>query len=271
MNNEDKKIASLLTELGLTTEQIKIYLTLLKHKELTALELSRASGINRTCVYRLLEKMTKMGLIEEMVDQYRKKSRAVGIDGLERLVKEQQERTKKISLLLPEVTSFLSGKAGLREENTKVLFYRGFEGIRQIVWNVLKTQGEDLGYTYIDVDEALGRELAEDWRREVVKRKIHFRDITSNYQVFEHSKDTKVPGFLELCQTRYISPDKLTIDHQVDIYNDVISLYSWKEGDVFGVEIYNPTIVRLQKQIFNLLWENAQKKSFAKEKSSQRL
>lgn len=105
MMNENKKISLLLHELDIDPEQIKIYLALLEHGDSATLEISRTVGIARTRVYRLLEKMVKIGLTEEIIDQYRKKSRAVGIDGLERLVKEQQERTKKISLLLPEVTS----------------------------------------------------------------------------------------------------------------------------------------------------------------------
>ncbi len=255
MDVQKEKIAALLRTLGVEDEHVQIYLSLIEYGEMTTLELSRATNISRTQIYRLLEEMKKLALVEEVVDAKRMKTRAVGVEGLERLVKEQEEKVKKVNALLPEITSLLTGAAGLREQNTKVLFYRGREGIKQIVWHVLQAKGEVLGYTYIDVDSAMGREMAEDWRQEVVRRGIHFRDITSDPQVFEHSQNTNVAGYVKFCHTRYLPKEKLTIDHQVDIYNNVIALYSWKEGDVFGVEIYNPTIVNLQKQVFNLLWQ----------------
>ena len=204
--------------------------------------------------------MKHRGLVEEVIDAHVIKSRAVGIGGLERLIREQEEKVKNMTILLPEIASFLSGKTGLREDNTRVLYFQGKEGIKHMVWNVLQAKGECLGYTSVDVDDVLGRELAEDWRQEVVKNNIHFRDITSNTDVLHHSNDTRVVGYLKLAKTRYISPKILTIDHQVDIYNNVMALYSWKEGDVFGVEIHNATIVSLQKQIFNFAWAAAKEK-----------
>lgn len=260
MDVRKEKINELLKSLEIHEEERNIYITLLERGDLTTLQLSRYASISRTQVYRLLDRMKQRGLVEEIIDTHTVKGRAVGIDGLERLVKEQEEKTKIMSMLLPEIASFLSGKAGLREENTKVLYFRGKEGIKHMVWNVLQAKDECLGYTSVDVDDVLGRELAEDWRREVVRKKIHFRDITSNTEVLKHSSDTRITGYLGLAQTRYISPKLLTIDHQVDMYNNVIALYSWKEGDIFGVEIHNTTIVSLQKQIFDLTWQIAKRK-----------
>lgn len=254
MDVQKSKIDELLKGLEVQADARSLYLALVEHGDLTTLQLSRFTAISRTQVYRLLEQMKERGLVEEIIDAHVIKSRVVGIDGLERLVKTHEEQTKKMSLLLPEIASYLSGKIGLREDNTRVHYFRGREGIKHMVWNVLQAKGECLGFTSIDVDDVLGRELAEDWRQEVVKNNIHFRDITSNIDVFNHSIDTRVVGYLKLAKTRYISPKILTIDHQVDIYNNVIALYSWKEGDVFGVEIHNETIVSLQKQIFNLAW-----------------
>lgn len=252
-----EKIDELLKGLDVQEDARSIYLALVEHGDLTTLQLSRYASISRTQVYRFLEQLKQRGLVEEIIDAYVTKSRAVGIDGLERLVKEQKEKTKAMSILLPEIASYLSGKAGLREDNTKVLYFRGLDGIKHMIWNVLGAKGECLGYASVDVDDVLGRELAEDWRQEVVTNNIHFRDITSNPDVMKHSNDTRITGYLKLSKTRYIPPKMLTIDHQVDIYNNVIALYSWKEGDVFGVEIHNATIVSLQKQIFNLAWQMA--------------
>ena len=249
-----------LEEIGLERVLRRLYTTLISRGTLTVLELSRLSEINRTQVYRFLEKLTALGLVEEIVDEHRKMYRTTGLRGLERLVAEKRAKVETLTASLPNISTFLSATLTSEQKDTKVLFYRGKEGIKQMAWNVLRTKGECLGYTYIDLERALGWTMAEKWRFEIVSRKIHFRDITTDKEVFSHSEKTKAPGYHDFCQTRFISPTLLTIDHQVDIYNDVIAFYSWKEGEIFGVEIYNPTIVKLQKQIFNLLWEKVAKK-----------
>jgi len=257
MNEADRKISGFLKELSLDEENINIYITLAKKGILTALELARETGINRTRVYRILESLREQGLVEEIIDEYRRKNKAVGPESLARLIKEQETKTEKLKSQFPEVATLLSGNIGLNKDSTKVLFYRGKDGIKQMVWNTLRTKGECLGYSYINLDDALGKDLAEKWRYEIVARNIKFRDITCEMKYFEYSEHTKVAGYNDLSQTRYIPKEQLHIDHQVDIYNDVIAFYSWKVDDIFGVEIYNKTIVRMQKQIFNLVWKLA--------------
>lgn len=43
----------------------------------------------------------------------------------------------------------------------------------------------------------------------------------------------------------------------MDIYNDVIGIYSWHEGEVFGVEIYNEKVATMHKQLFEIVWKIA--------------
>ena len=38
----------------------------------------------------------------------------------------------------------------------------------------------------------------------------------------------------------------------MDIYYDVITIYNWFEGEIFGVEIKNEKVVLMNKQLFEL-------------------
>ena len=58
----------------------------------------------------------------------------------------------------------------------------------------------------------------------------------------------------EVFQSRYLPSSILSIDHQTDIYDDVVAFYNWHEGEVFGVEIYNDKVASMQRQIFEILW-----------------
>ena len=58
-------------------------------------------------------------------------------------------------------------------------------------------------------------------------------------------------------ESRYIPPGLLKIDHQLDVYNDVVAIYNWYEGEVFGIQIVNEKVADFQKQLFDLVWKQA--------------
>ncbi|MFA6518247.1 MAG: helix-turn-helix domain-containing protein [Candidatus Shapirobacteria bacterium] len=64
MNN----LVSELEAFGLTTQESQVYLNLLQSPSQTALSLSRSLPINRTTLYRLLEHLSRLGLVEEILD-----------------------------------------------------------------------------------------------------------------------------------------------------------------------------------------------------------
>jgi sugar-specific transcriptional regulator TrmB len=256
---EDIKIKSFLSSLGLDQFEAQLYLTLIKKGILTTLELARETKIDRSKVYRRLEHLKNLGVIEEVVDENRVCARAVGFDRLEQLVKSKEDEVGEMKKNFQELKLFLSAHVGENDPSTKVLFYRGKEGIRQMVWNVLRAHKEVVGYSYRPISELIGVKFLEKWTREFEQRGLLFRDLYSE----EHLKKKELPKAWDFSPKhfngRFIPSRILDIDHQVDIYNDVVAYYNWYEGEVFGVEIYNKKIARMQKQIFEILWRFGKK------------
>lgn len=58
-------------------------------------------------------------------------------------------------------------------------------------------------------------------------------------------------------ESRYLDPKVLDLEIQMDIYNDVVAIYNWYEGEVFGVQVINEKAAKLQKQLFDVVWEKA--------------
>jgi sugar-specific transcriptional regulator TrmB len=92
----DDEASQLLTCLGCTETQKKIYLTLLKLDEANATTLSRETQIPRSEVYRTLSELQKKGLAEkEISTPY--KFRATPLDfGLQILINQQVQRCKEV-------------------------------------------------------------------------------------------------------------------------------------------------------------------------------
>lgn len=254
----DVQIGEFLRKLGLNDEECLIYLTLARTGILTILELSRKTNINRTRVYRLLDRLTVIGLVEEVIDEHRKMAKAAGVDKLKMLVKEEEEKTEFLNNNLPNISLFLSGVHTISHPGTKVLFYRGKEGIKRQVWNTLRTENELCGYSFRPLKELIG-DYYLTWYEEWTSRKFLMRDIYSDEYL--KNRDAKIIDSFSrptrYIKSRYIPSNILSINHQIDIYNDVVSLYSWFEGEIFGVEIYNEKVAAMQKQLFEIVWKMA--------------
>ena len=65
---------------------------------------------------------------------------------------------------------------------------------------------------------------------------------------------------------RYVSPTDLKINFEVLIYNDVYATYTYKGDEIFCVEIYNPQLAEMQKQLFDFIWSGAKKMQFVDER-----
>ena len=259
----DSILYEFLEKLGLDGEERLLYSLLSKTGQMTILKLSEHSGINRTRIYRLAEKLQKQGLIEEVIDEHRKYIRAVATDHLDLLIRTEEEKAKKLRTLFPKVIGLFSEINTVSQPGTKVLFYRGREGIRQQVWNTLRTRGELLGYSYRPLIELIGDYYIK-WYEEWTRRKLRMRDIYSD-EYIESKKKLKEEFIYSFdfpknnIDSRYIPSKILDITHQIDIYNGVVSYYSWHEGEVFGVEIYNEKIAKMQKQLFEIVWKMSKK------------
>ena len=56
----------------------------------------------------------------------------------------------------------------------------------------------------------------------------------------------------------FLSPSLLFYYSTIRPYYSLL-FYNWYEGEVFGVEIQNEKIAAFQKQLFNIVWQMAEK------------
>lgn len=252
------EVKNFIANLGFTPQEVNIYLTLIQHGTLTILELSRHTKINRTTLYRRLENLKNQNLIELIIDDKKTLVKAAEIDQLEFLLKDKQEKINNLNNAFPNIKNFLTSQIGLNQSETKVLFYRGQAGIKTMIWHTLRAKNTVFGYTYRNMNEIVGKKFTTRWREEFISRKLILNDIFSDQYLKSIDKYQSDHYLNNRFESRYL-PDKiLTIDCQTDIYNDVLAYYNWHEGEVFGVEIYNQKIAKLQKQIFEIIWQIAQ-------------
>jgi hypothetical protein len=139
---------------------------------------------------------------------------------------------------------------------TRVQFYHGSNGTKQMFWNQSKSKTDTMSILFETMQSKTNSAFFERWVSKCNEQNLHFRGIVGDNFLKDlqtwygtHSNER-----LEHWDARYISPDIFPIAHSTITYNDVVSYYNWKDGEIFGIEIYNEEIASTQRRIFEMLW-----------------
>jgi predicted transcriptional regulator len=252
VNNKDRLLSQLRT-LGLSTDEAKLYLELLKEPS-THLRLSHAIGINRTKVYRLVEQLEKRSLVAHRTDDRGMFLVATDPATLEVELVHHEEKLKQQRKTLQQVLPTLTALQSKDKSAFIVRTYEGEAGLKQMCWHELKTQGELLGLGYGTIESIVTDRL---WAQ-----KHRTLQIAAHYRVRELVNETDTTSELaserlfetSLYHPRVLPSNILPFDSQTIIYNDTVAIYNWQYDQKVGVEIINPSYANMMRHIFEHYW-----------------
>lgn len=245
-----------LGKFGLEKDQAYLYIALLEYGIKTPLELSRMLKMPRTKVYRILEKLLDLGFVKEKLVGYGKAFEAESYDKFNIVISEFEGRLEELKASAPLIFNIIS-EINLKKKNeSKILHYRGVEGLKQVTWNSLSAEGLLRIFELSDMNAFLDKKFAEKVRLEFARRKIRVHQLT-NQKVLSDSTD--IEEHIKYWTPRYLDPKKMKIDFEVLIYNDVYCMYEYRDHDIFIVEIHNEKLAKMQKGIFDLIWDSSKK------------
>lgn len=258
MLNSKDTILPYLRTLNLSGDESKVYLELLKGPN-SHLELARATGINRTKVYRVADQLEKRSLVSTRTDDRGTFLVAADPSTLEVEIVTQEEKLKNqravFNKLLP-VLSALKEEEGLGPASFVVHTYEGVEGFKQMLWHELKTNGDIVIFGSGGLEDMVGPgRWAEKHRSMTVKANYQVRELI-NYgkkpEIF-----TKTTEFLQHYTRRWLPDDVLVMDNQVATYNDTVATYCWRGDQKVGMEVINKSHAQMMRQMFESYWKLA--------------
>ncbi len=260
MSEQADKLAQILLLFGLVKEAAGVYLYISKNGPSTALKISKQLNMGRTKVYRILDTLIAKGFVNQNLGARGFLFEATSPMNLKSIIAEKETELANLkssfSNLIENMSQLSISAANL--EASKVIYYKGAEGLKQITWNSLKAE-KDL-YIYevnSDMSAFIDPRFSEEIRKELVKRRIHTSQLTNLKRI---PKYTKVKDLVrKYWEVRHLNPKDLSIDFEVLIYNDVVALYNVRGKDLFCVEIHDKRLAKMQKQIFKFVWKNAKK------------
>ncbi len=258
MSEQTDNLIPLLLPLGLKQDEARLYLLLRENNNLTALQISRKIELPRTRVYRIFDNLLKLGLVTSRLDSRGQRYEAAGKEQLEALVAQKEFETKTFKQNLEVLEKQLSHLPNMPQMGSKVLYYHGVEGLKQVTWNSLKAKGELLTMEVSDMNAFLDKAYAEDMRLRFIDNKVKIRTLTNT---------AKIPPWTVVAHEmvekywtiRHIPEKHMKINFEILIYNDVYTLYRYQDEDIFCVEIYNKELAEMQRQVFEFMWKGAKR------------
>lgn len=240
--------------LGLTEEEIKIYLLLLKFGTSSVAQISRQTGIGRVNCYHHIEKLKKKGCISA---SQKSKIKQFSAENPKVFLNQQIERLNIAQEIVPELNA-LATTSGQRP---RVQIFEGRSGIRNIFETMTTEQrgGEIVSFSNFD----RMTEFATDWLRDHFKTRLangtKTRFIAPWTQKAESFRGSFFPKEFDerLLEIFLISPQEFHFESEISIFNGNIASMNLHGESPVGVLVHNAELFRTQKAIFDLAWLGA--------------
>ncbi len=252
-----------LEKIGLSKTQAKIYVLLVRHRELRIQEIVKLTHIPRSSVYENLEKLYELGIAEEIIDDTFKRIRPYSLGIITHGLDEQLLRLKKVTADLQVLEKDLAKTPAQHLSDMTILrYYRNRSGARQLFWNSLKAR--DIVYVYSDWSRRryVGMKYYEKFVAETRQRGIQERvlinmnaDTLKSIQLYSYPNSpisrTRVQDI------RVLDSKRVPIKGDTVMYDNIYAHVYLKNITINGFEIENTHFVDTQRSIFESLWQTA--------------
>lgn len=242
----NKSLEFILTGLGLTEHEAKVYLGALSLGPSTILKIARAAEIKRTTVYSVVEALKLKGLINLEVKGFKSLFVAANPEKLETVL---ENRKALLAKKLPELNSLFNLKGG----ESVIKYYEGLEGIKSVYESLIKEIKPKENYLIISNGDQwlkLDPEFFSDFTKRRAKMNINIRLLLQDSQISRRRQKIQrsfnavvkiLPPGTTLNTNLVIIPKKVVI-HQLT-------------PPISAIVIENESVVRMHREMFEIIWK----------------
>jgi HTH-type transcriptional regulator, sugar sensing transcriptional regulator len=233
----------ILRRLGLEEKEAKVYLALLSTGECTATKISQKTVLDRTLMYQITNKLIDKGLVSFVVKNNVKYFIAANP---KKLLEDLKDKEHALSSILPRLNALTK----LDEQEMKVEVYRGKEGFRAILKDILR-----VGKDYIAFGEEGRMQQIIPIELGTFLKRIELRGIKERVIVREdlrHIAFKSKTSVFKFIPKEYLSP-ALTA-----VYGDKVVTILFNEP-YYAILTTSKDMAQSYRNHFELLWRIAKK------------
>lgn len=247
-----------LKKLGLSENEIQVYLTTLSLKHALVSSIANKCGIKRTSTYAVIEKLTEKGFLTSFTKSGTKYYCAIDPEVLLDKCKQQVNNAQSALREMEKIMPILEGLQG-SEDKIRVQFFDGFEGLKAMFEDVLIQKSPVLSILSVHdicpkMNEYFSSYYAPKRSPQITNQsKVIFLEHKDAHNYMRKNYDISKFEYITM------NPDNFKLDTTIQIYDDKIGFYAIaNEKNLHGILIESPMITKTMKTIFSKLWEQNQ-------------
>ncbi|MFH1501262.1 MAG: helix-turn-helix domain-containing protein [archaeon] len=229
-----------LKEAGLTGNESKVYLELLKKKELSANEIARSISMDRTLAYTVLNHLIEKGHVSYVI---KKGKKTFSCSDPESLLNQIMAKEVMVIDLIKDLKKIKTEK----QEKFEINVYEGKEGIRTVI-RLMLSVGE------LNVFGSTGRAFFHLYEMPAIAKAVGKNKIPVKIIGHREHKE-KEPFKLEGFEYRFLDVEA---EATTSIFGDYVGIHLIK-GKPIMIVIKNKDIAQSYKNYFDYMWKKAGK------------
>ena len=240
----------LLEDLGLTKNQVKVYLALLEIGSTPAGPLIKKLTMHRAAVYDIIDFLIDKGLVSYVIKANRKYFEAQDPSRLLEYIDSKKQdllnKEKQLKKLIPE----LQLKRKLSKEQQEGIIYKGKKGLKSIFEDILKQKKPWFVFGATGRFKEIFHAYYIHFHNKRAKLKIPLKIIFN-----EKIRKEKREKTLKLSKIKYL-PESYITPSTTYIYSDKIAIILWSE-EPMAFLMRSKQVADSYRSFFNILWKTA--------------
>jgi HTH-type transcriptional regulator, sugar sensing transcriptional regulator len=231
----------ILKQIGFLDAEIIIYKALLRKGESKVSDLNKETGIHRTHIYDILEKLREKGLVSIYIKSNKKYFKAYSPTKILDYIDERKEKVKHI---LPNSQQL----ANETKDDVSIELFKGLEGLKTVLQDIINTKKDYCAMGNIKSFETEFEFLIQNFLKNVIKNRIMERIICDKKEAIEKIKY----GRYRYLNGEYIFPSNFWV------YGDKVAIFILNRP-YYAILISNKDIAKTYQNYFEFFWKLAKR------------
>ena len=234
-----------LEKLNYSTNESKVYLTLLKLGPSLAGKVSKEAQLDRSSTYNALNALIKRGVVSTVHENKRTIFVPENPKKILDYYKEKEEIAKQIIPNLQKQFAF-------QKKESTVKLYQGYKGIKTVFQDILDSSEEGSTYLYMGGEGMFGQKMpyyAPMFTKLKAEKKISSKSLI---RLGREIKKKRPHNEYKGVPSETISPANISI------YQDKVAIIIWDETPK-GIIIENADVSKTLGSYFKFMWQHAKK------------
>jgi len=259
-------VAKDLATFGLTVNQAKVYIALVRFRVASVAKIAQLSKVRREEIYRMLPKLEQLGLVERILGKPTKYRSIPLEEALSLLIKRQQEvistkiskLTEKRAEILEQVKSLEAKRLVAEEETRFVLISDREQALRKIVSMMENAKREiavavswdEFRYAYINYADTFKKAVGKGVKARALTEINEVDDLTM--EILREAESLR--DNVELRHADHLSSHIVIIDDKEVIVGTFIRPTMERHADLWTND---PAYINAMKTFFDRLWQES--------------